>query len=81
MRAQIGKWGNSLAIRIPGHVARQIAVCEGGPVEISVEAGRMIIEPVASDTAHELDALIAKITDENRHEEFQTGKAVGSEFG
>ena len=80
MRAQIGKWGNSLALRIPGHVARQIALSEGRPVEISVEAGRLIIEPVTGHRVYELDALIAQITDENRHEEIETGEAVGGEF-
>jgi antitoxin MazE len=39
MKASIQKWGNSLALRIPLAVARQIHVKEGDAVELSVAAG------------------------------------------
>jgi len=36
----------------------------------------------ADDVPHfELDALVAEISDENRHDEIPTGPAVGEEFG
>lgn len=80
MRAQIGKWGNSLALRIPGPMAREIAACEGKAVDISVEAGRLIVVPVTEAPSYALDELIAAISDDNRHDEVATGQAVGHEF-
>lgn len=80
MRTQIGKWGNSLGLRIPGHIAREAAMSEGNSVEVSVEAGRIVIAPAEEEIAYDLDALVAGITDDNRHEEIPTGRAVGDEF-
>lgn len=80
MQSQIGKWGNSLALRIPNSVAREAAVTEGKPVEISVDDGRIIITPIEREPRFSLDDLVAGITRENRHEEIDTGPAVGNEF-
>ena len=80
MQGQIGKWGNSLALRIPSAVAQEAAVSEGKSVEISVESGRIIITPIAKAPRYTLDELVAGITEENRHEETDTGPAVGNEF-
>lgn len=80
MRAQIGKWGNSLALRIPSSLAREAALHEGKPVRVSVDAGRVIITPVPDEPVFALEDLVAGITPENRHEEIETGEAVGNEF-
>ena len=80
MRGQISRWGNSLALRIPRHVAREIAVNEGEAVEISVQAERIIISPICAEPSYDLDELLSQVTDENRHDEVQWGKAVGNEF-
>jgi antitoxin MazE len=80
MRGQIGKWGNSLAIRIPGPIAQQVEFREGKAVDVSVEAGRVVIAPAEEEIVYDIDRLIADITDDNRHEEILTGEAVGNEF-
>jgi antitoxin MazE len=80
MQGQIGKWGNSLALRIPSAVAREASVTDGKPVEISVENGRIVVTPIRKAPRYSLDDLIAGITKENRHEETDTGPAVGKEI-
>lgn len=81
MRTQIGKWGHSLAVRIPSPVVREAALNEGRAVEVSVEAGRIVIAPLEEAPVYSLDELVAGITDENRHEEIDFGPAVGKEIG
>lgn len=70
-----------MAIRIPSQLARQAELDAGRLVEVSVESGRVVIEPVEEAPHYELDDLIAGITDENRHDEIDWGPAVGKEFG
>lgn len=79
MRGQIGKWGNSLALRIPTSVARDADVLEGKQVDISVETGRIVITPLETPPKYDLDALLAGITPDNLHAEIPTGGAVGNE--
>lgn len=43
MHAEIKKWGNSLAIRLPRHILEGAALKEGTPVEVSVENGAVIV--------------------------------------
>jgi len=33
-----------------------------------------------TDTTYELEALLMQVTDENRHEEIETGAAIGNEL-
>lgn len=40
MELQIGKWGNSLALRLPVALAKQAGLCEGSRVLADVTAGR-----------------------------------------
>jgi antitoxin MazE len=47
---------------------------QDAPVEVSLEEGRPIITPV-EETAYSLEDLLAQVTDENIHREFNTGPA------
>jgi antitoxin MazE len=38
MELQVGKWGNSLALRLPATVAKQMRLREGATVELAVQA-------------------------------------------
>jgi antitoxin MazE len=80
MRGQVGKWGNSLALRIPSSIAREVALEEGTPVSISVDTRGIIVARLEAEPVYDHDELVAAITDENRHAEIRTGKAVGNEF-
>jgi antitoxin MazE len=77
MKAHIQKWGNSLAVRIPAHLAQSASLSKDTPIEISLVEGRIVIETVRPK--YDLEELLAGITDENIHGEISTGKAVGKE--
>jgi len=77
MDAQISKWGNSLAIRLPKHLADQVQFTEGTSVTLSIEEGAIVLRKAGRSYA--LDQLLAGITPENIHREIQTGSAVGLE--
>jgi antitoxin MazE len=38
------KWGNSLALRIPSAIAKQLNIREGAEVEFHVDGNRLVIE-------------------------------------
>ena len=46
---QVLKWGNSLALRIPAAIAKQMRVSAGGKVEIRLEGSKLVIEPAAEE--------------------------------
>ena len=66
MRATVNKWGNSLGLRIPRGIAEDAGLTEGSLVDLRVENGRLIAEPIALEN---LDALLAKVTTKNVHRE------------
>ncbi|MEN4964125.1 AbrB/MazE/SpoVT family DNA-binding domain-containing protein [Brucella intermedia] len=80
MIANVAKWGNSLALRIPNAFAREIDVKEGAKVELSVIEGAIILRPVEEPAVFDLDTLLSGITEENLHSEVATGPSVGNEF-
>lgn len=75
MKARVQKWGNSLAVRIPKSFADEMGIGNNAPVEMSLEEGALIIK-ADRDRQWDLDALLAEVTDENIHEEWE---AEGSE--
>lgn len=77
VRAQLVKWGNSQAVRIPKTVLEQAHLREGDELELQVEDGRITIEPLKPKLT--LESLVEGITPENRHEEQNWGKPVGRE--
>jgi len=38
------KWGNSLALRIPSAIAKQLNIREGAEVEFHIDGNRLVIE-------------------------------------
>lgn len=78
MRRRVQKWGNSLGIRIPKGLAMETGLMPGSQVELSVDDGRLVVEPVAV-ASYELQDLIAGITEANRHDAVDLGSAVGNE--
>ena len=78
MQGVVKKWGNSAAVRIPAAVLEAAQVRLDQPVDVREEGGRIVIEPLRP-ASYDLEALVAAITDENRHEAVETGPAVGRE--
>jgi antitoxin MazE len=78
MKTQIKKWGNSLALRIPRSFAHESRISQGSTVEVLLEEGRIVVEPV-SERDYTLKELLAKVTRRNLHDEVETGGPVGKE--
>ena len=77
MTATIQKWGNSLALRIPQAVAKQIQVQEGDAVILKVSIGGLTVKPAPKRLS--LDALLAQVTSENLHPATGWGADTGRE--
>jgi len=78
MKTRIQKWGNSLALRIPKSFANEVGLEQDSPVEVSLEDGKLVIM-AAPKSKLTLRRLLAQVTKDNRHAEFDTGPAIGSE--
>ncbi|HLN29232.1 MAG TPA: AbrB/MazE/SpoVT family DNA-binding domain-containing protein [Gemmataceae bacterium] len=77
MRTQIGKWGNSLAVRIPGAYVKDLRLKEGMDLDVSILEGGIMLRPPSRE--YSLEELVAGITPENRHGETDWGQALGRE--
>jgi len=77
MKAQMVKWGNSLAVRIPKPVVEAARFKEGDFLEIEAREGQIELRPIA--TVPTLAKLVAQITPENRYAEVSTGSEIGRE--
>jgi antitoxin MazE len=66
MKATIQKWGNSLGIRIPSYIAKDLSLEQGSSVEIIEEDRRIIIQP---RNRKKLSDILESITEENIHTE------------
>ena len=42
----VGKWGNNLAVRLPGEVVQAISLHDGERVDVSVAEGQIVIRRV-----------------------------------
>ena len=77
MKAQMVKWGNSLAVRIPKPIIQEARLKEGDLLEI--EAGEGQIELRRATKIPTLAHLVSQITPDNRYPEISTGPEVGKE--
>ena len=77
-KAQLAKWGNSLAVRIPKAVVEEARMREGDSVVVEALDGR--IEVRRGEKIPTLEELVAKITPQNRHKETDWGPARGKEI-
>ncbi len=71
MTTKVQKWGNSLAVRIPHHIAERLAIYQGSELEISVENDKLMLVPKKKKPT--LEELLARVTPENRHAEIDFG--------
>ncbi len=77
MQTQISKWGNSLAVRIPGAYAKDLGLKEGMELEVSLVEGGILLR--SHPRPYSLDELVSRITPENAHEETDWGAPCGGE--
>jgi antitoxin MazE len=76
--AQIVKWGNSLAIRIPKPVAEEAGVTEGDAIELKAHQGEIKVR--LRERVPSLQELVSQITPENRHGETMVDREIGKEI-
>jgi antitoxin MazE len=75
MFSHVTKWGNSLGVRIPKSIAKQLEITAGTPVNVVVEDNQIII----SKPKYSLTELLKKINQKNLHAEIATGEVRGRE--
>lgn len=76
MEAQVLKWGNSLAVRLPKQVAAEARLQQGDRIRLEVDqTGAVRIKHAFPS----LDELVAQITPENRYSENEVG--IGGPVG
>jgi antitoxin MazE len=77
METVVRKWGNSLGIRIPNHIARELSLKDGSFVDINDLGKEIIIKPIQKS---KLSELLSKVNEQNIHKEIETGDPVGKEI-
>jgi antitoxin MazE len=79
MQVNIKKWGSSTYVRIPDAVMRSANLSLDSVVDLRIENGRIVLEPVFPQKEVDLESLTAGITEENVHTEVIFGSAIGKE--
>lgn len=77
MKSQIGRWGNSLALRIPKYIADGLALSANDEVDCRLEQGQLIVTPVRRFPKYTLSELLSQ--DLEPEAEIDWGKPVGDE--
>jgi antitoxin MazE len=76
MEAMVQKWGNSLGIRIPSPIVRELSLKNGSVVNINDNGNEITIKPVQKSR---LSEMLERINDQNIHQEITTTGPVGKE--
>ena len=75
MKAQLSKWGHSLAVRIPRAFAEQLGISEGSAIEIIASDDAIVLKK----PRYTLEDLLADVTPQNLHGEIDMGRPAGRE--
>ena len=80
MNIQVGKWGNSLGVRIPAALAKDLGLHDGSELDLQQIAGSLVLKPVPKEPiAYSLEEMLSQVTPESIHEETDWGFAQGKE--
>lgn len=79
MDTTVQKWGNSLALRIPRSLAKDIHLHQGSVVGVTIIGGKIVVKP-RRQRYYALAKLLKGITKRNRHAEVDWGGRVGQEI-
>ena len=74
MRGVIKKWGNSAAVRLPSSMMKTLKLDLEDMVEVKVERGCIVLEPIRSQE-YLLSQLLSGIKTRNLHAEIDFGIA------
>lgn len=75
MQSHIQKWGNSLGLRIPIQIAKQLNLHQGSLVILEIEDNRIIIQA----PKYNLDDMLKEITPKNKHHQILDDEQRGNE--
>jgi antitoxin MazE len=78
VKTTVQKWGNSYAVRIPQSFIKQVGLEYRTDVELTLEDGKLVIQPIEEETIT-LDDLLAQVTKKNLHNAEDTGAPTGNE--
>jgi antitoxin MazE len=73
----VKKWGNSLGIRIPNLIVRELSLKDGSFVDSRDKKGEIGIKPKGGNR---LSEIVSKINEKNIHGEVETNGPVGNEI-
>jgi antitoxin MazE len=76
MEAVVKKWGNSLGIRIPNHIVRELSLRDGSFVDITDRGKEIIIKPFQKN---KLSEILSKVNEQNMHKGIDTDGPAGNE--
>lgn len=76
MEAVVQKWGNSLGVRIPNLIIRELSLKNGSVVDINDNGNEIVIKPVQKNR---LSEMLNEINEQNIHGEIDWGRPVGKE--
>lgn len=77
MQTTVSKWGNSLALRLPRHIAEGVRLSEGQTVEFEISDETLIVRPTRK--RFKLADLLADFKKADREDEVDWGTPVGDE--
>jgi antitoxin MazE len=77
METIVKKWGNSLGIRIPNLIVRELSLKDCSFVDIKDRKGEIIIKPKEKN---KLSEILSKINEKNIHAEVETNGPIGNEI-
>jgi antitoxin MazE len=72
MEAVVKKWGNSLGIRIPNLIVRELSLKDGSYVDINDNGNEILIKPIRKNN---LSDMLTLINEQNIHEEMNLRRA------
>ena len=77
METVIKKWGNSLGVRIPGFIVKDLSLKDGSFVEIEEEGDKIVIK---QKKKVDLNEMLKNIDINNLHGEIETEAPEGKEI-
>jgi antitoxin MazE len=73
----IAKWGNSLALRLPRHIAEGAGLTEGTPVRLFIDGTNLVVSQ--DRPRYRLADLLKGLAPKQRQKETDWGRARGKE--
>jgi antitoxin MazE len=77
MQTVVKKWGNSLALRLPQHIATDLNIMDGATVDLEIDDHSLIVRPARKK--YKLADLLAQMKDEHKRGEVDWGEPKGDE--